>query len=189
ARRPREHALKGFQPFSAQAVAAGEMKEVAVKAHYKGELAAAQPHRALGNHVEHRLDISWRATDNVEHLAGRGPVFKSLRQLLRPSLHLVEQPRVLDRDHRLVGEGCSELDLFLGECPYLGATDTETPDSLVRSQQGNGEGGPESHPERHRVPFRELLALDRKIMHVNRFAIHHRASIHPGSRNWPFDKI
>src|SRR5262249_1371962 len=125
ARRPREHALKGFQPFSAQAVAAGEMKEVAVKAHYKGELAAAQPHRALGNHVDHRLDISWSATDTFEHLAGRGPVFKSLRQLLRPSLHLVEQPRVLDRDHRLVGEGCSELDLFLGECPYLGATDTE----------------------------------------------------------------
>ena len=28
-------------------------------------------------------------------------------------LHLVEQPHVLDRDHRLVGEGLDELDLAL----------------------------------------------------------------------------
>jgi hypothetical protein len=29
-------------------------------------------------------------------------------------LHLVEQPRVLDRDHRLIGEGGGELDLLTG---------------------------------------------------------------------------
>ena len=29
-------------------------------------------------------------------------------------LHLVEQPHVLDRDHRLVGEGLHQLDLLVG---------------------------------------------------------------------------
>ena len=33
-------------------------------------------------------------------------------------LHLVEQPRVLDRDHRLVGEGGDQLDLLVGERPH-----------------------------------------------------------------------
>ena len=30
-------------------------------------------------------------------------------------LHVFEQPHVLDRDHRLVGEGCDQLDLLVGE--------------------------------------------------------------------------
>ena len=33
-------------------------------------------------------------------------------QLPRPRLHLLEQPRILDRDHRLIGEGSSKLDLL-----------------------------------------------------------------------------
>ena len=40
---------------------------------------------------------------------------------LRARLHLVEQAHVLDRDHRLVGEGLDDLDLPLGEFPRLGA--------------------------------------------------------------------
>ena len=36
-------------------------------------------------------------------------------ELLRSRLHLVEQPHVLDRDHRLVGEGLDQLDLLVGE--------------------------------------------------------------------------
>ena len=36
----------------------------------------------------------------------RGPqILERARQLLGPCLHLLEQPHVLDRDHRLVGEG------------------------------------------------------------------------------------
>ncbi len=32
---------------------------------------AAEPHRALGHHVEHGLDVVRRAGDDAEHLAGR----------------------------------------------------------------------------------------------------------------------
>ena len=34
------------------------------------------------------------------------------RSSSRARLHLVEQPHVLDRDHRLVGEGLDQLDLL-----------------------------------------------------------------------------
>ena len=38
----------------------------------------------------------------------------SVRSSVR-CLHLVEQPHVLDGDHRLVGEGLNQLDLLVGE--------------------------------------------------------------------------
>ena len=37
------------------------------------------------------------------------------RQIVGALLHLVEQPRVLDGDHGLVGEGLDQLDLLVGE--------------------------------------------------------------------------
>ena len=37
------------------------------------------------------------------------------RKIACARLHLVEQPHVLDRDHRLVGEGLDQIDLFVGK--------------------------------------------------------------------------
>ena len=53
--------------------------------------------------------------DDLQHLGGRGLLLQRLGQFARARLHLVEQPHVLDRDHRLVGEGCDQLDLLVGE--------------------------------------------------------------------------
>jgi hypothetical protein len=52
-----------------------------------------------------------------------------------------KQPHVLDRDHRLVGEGGDEVDLLLREWLHLGAADGEAADGLVFSQQWNGSIG------------------------------------------------
>ena len=38
------------------------------------------------------------------------------------SLEFVEQPHVLNSDHRLIGEGFEQLDLRRGEGAHLGAT-------------------------------------------------------------------
>ena len=65
--------------------------------------------------IEHRLQIEGRPADDVEHVRGRGLLLERLGQLRSPRLDLVEQPHVLDRDHRLVGEGGDELDLLVGE--------------------------------------------------------------------------
>ena len=42
-----------------------------------------------------------------------------LRKLPALVLDFVEQPHVLDRDHRLVGEGLDQLDLLIGERPHF----------------------------------------------------------------------
>ena len=49
--------------------------------------------------------IARRATDDLEHLRGRGLLFQGL-ELAGALAQFVEQPRVLDGDHRLVGESC-----------------------------------------------------------------------------------
>ena len=51
-------------------------------------------------------------------------VFQRSGQLARARLHLVEQSHVFDRDHRLIGEGLTELDLFIGEraSPHYGGS-------------------------------------------------------------------
>jgi len=51
-------------------------------------------------------------------------------------LHLVEQAHVLDRDHRLVGEGGDQLDLFFGERLHNGSGDDNHPTGLPSRKSG-----------------------------------------------------
>ena len=58
---------------------------------------------------------SWRA-QLMAHIGKElRLVLARLRELAALVLNLIEQPRVLDRDHRLVGEGRHQLDLLVGE--------------------------------------------------------------------------
>src|SRR5262249_25878791 len=56
--------------------------------------------------------------DRLGDLAKRAQFFNRLREFARARLHLVEQAHVLNRDHRLVGEGRHQLDLLVGERPH-----------------------------------------------------------------------
>ena len=58
---------------------------------------------ALGNSLEDGLHVIGRPGDDLQDFRSRGLPLQRL-----PGL--VEQPRVLDRDDRLVGEGLDELD-------------------------------------------------------------------------------
>jgi hypothetical protein len=89
-----------------------------------------QPHGALDDSLEDRLDIGRRAGDDPEDLGGR-------RLLLERLLRLVEQPDVLDRDDRLGGEDLQELDLPIGERPNFGPPDANRPDGLGPAEQRN----------------------------------------------------
>src|SRR5262249_25167087 len=63
---------------------------------------------------QHGLEIEG-GVDRLADLAKRLQLFDRLREFAGARLHLVEQPHVLDRDHRLVGEGGEQLDLSVGE--------------------------------------------------------------------------
>ena len=79
--------------------------------------AVAHAKGALRDRVEDRLGVGRRAGDRPQDLAGRRLLLERLGQLPVPRLELREQPHVLDRDHRLVGEGLEERDLLVGERP------------------------------------------------------------------------
>ena len=59
-------------------------------------------------------------------------------------LDFVEQPHVLDRDRRLVGEGRDQLDLLVGERPHLGARQGQNADRHALAQHRNAEHGAEA---------------------------------------------
>ena len=82
------------------------------------ELGLADARRVRQHGLEHRLKLAGRARDDLQHLRGRGLLLQCLGEVARARLHLVEQPHVLDRDHRLVGEGRDQLDLLVGERPH-----------------------------------------------------------------------
>ena len=62
------------------------------------------------------------------HLAESLQLGHRAGELVGARLDLIEQPHVLDRDHRLVGEGRDELDLLVGERPYLRSVDAMNAD-------------------------------------------------------------
>jgi len=64
-----------------------------------------------------------------------------------------EKARILDGDHRLVGEGLDELDLVFGERAHFGAPNEDQPNCLACVDQGDGERGAPTESER------TLLAL------------------------------
>src|SRR5262245_32076810 len=152
-----------------EAVVRHKVEEMTVKPVDKTVLGVAEPRRALGDHVEYRLDVSQRAADNVEHVAGCCLVFESFAQFLRARLHLVEQPHVLDRDQRLVGKSGDELDLPVRERLDVIALETDDGDHYAVAQQRN--------PEHRAIPADLLglqevvLGITQAIRQVNRFSL------------------
>src|SRR6516225_8257294 len=181
---------KFIQDFGRKIVGRRNFQKFAIMQPDNTEYGLAQARGALNDRIEHRLSIRWRPTDDAEDLAGRGLMLQRFRQLARARLHLVEESHILDRDHRLVGEGCGELNLLAGEGPRLCATDYEAPDRLVLSQQRDGEDRPVSSlPERQRVGFRELVALGSDIADMYRLALQDRAPGNRRSCDGQFDKV
>ena len=69
-------------------------------------------------------------------IVARNALFASLAAsaAARASCGLLEQPRVLDRDHGLVGEGLQQRDLLVGERPRRLAHDADRADAAVFPQ-------------------------------------------------------
>ena len=64
---------------------------------------------------EHGLEVKDRTADHLQHLGRGGLLLQRFGELALARLHLLEQPRVLDGDDGLVGEGLEQLDLLVGE--------------------------------------------------------------------------
>src|SRR5262249_51124707 len=93
------------------------------------------PSGALDDGIKHRLHVCGRATDDPQHLTRRLLVLQSLPQFCIALLDLLEQPHVLDGDHRLIREGFQERDLFFREGTNLHTADHDRPDRDILPQQ------------------------------------------------------
>ena len=75
-----------------------------------------EPRGVLGQHLGETDDGVERRAQFMAHIGEElRLVLARLRELPALVLDFVEQPHVLDRDHRLVGEGGDQLDLLVGE--------------------------------------------------------------------------
>src|SRR5262252_4007709 len=85
----------------------------------------AHPGGVLDHGLQNRLQFCGRARDDPQDLARRGLLLERLGEVAVPRSELREQAHILNRDHRLVGEGPRELDLLLSEWTHL---DPSNPD-------------------------------------------------------------
>src|SRR5271167_2832280 len=101
ARREREYALHCGQLLRGPAVMGFEMDQLAVKPENTAAGSAAQDRRAAGDRIEGRLHVAWRTGNDAQDLR-RGRLF--FERLAR----LVDEPRILDGDDRLVGKSLDQ---------------------------------------------------------------------------------
>ena len=96
-----------------------------------GLVGIAQPRRRFDQRLQDRLEIEGRAADDLEHVGGGGLLLQRFGQIFGALAQLVEQPRVLDGDHRLGGEILHQLDLLVGEGPDFLPVNDDRADQLV----------------------------------------------------------
>ena len=119
--------------------------------------------------------------------AQRPQLADRLRKFVRARLHLVEQPHVLDRDHRLIGEGGDQLDLLVRERPYGASYERDDADRISFTQQGNSKDGPKTKRLLH-VQIR-VFRVRQHVGHMNGLCCRHRSSDDASSPAFVWDGL
>ena len=132
-------AFEHFVNFGRKVPARQDAEHRAIVAEEHRLLGSAQPRRGVGDGLEHGIEVRRRAADDRENCAGRRLLLQRLAEVARPGLHLVEQPRVLDGDHGLVGEGLHQFDVPRRKLADAVAPKDEQADALALPHQGNDE--------------------------------------------------
>jgi hypothetical protein len=143
-----ERAQRGVRRVVIAARQRGEHDLIAVDPGQRARVRAKQADGALHNRVEDRLDIRLGAADDAQDVAGGGLRVQRRGQLAVARLELGEQPHVLDRDHRLVGEGLEESGLPRSEEMNLSAPDEDDANRDAFSRQGDRKHSPVAEPAR-----------------------------------------
>jgi len=137
----------------------------------------ADPDGVLQHGRKHRLKIAGRTADDLEHLRGCRLLLQRFGEFARALLLRLEQPRVLDRDDRLVGKGLDQLDLLLSEWPY---------GSAMQKEQANGSPLPQKRHAKDRTKIPEscrftegIFRISKYVWNLNRFALQQNSAAPP----------
>src|SRR5262245_32542598 len=98
----------------------------------------AQSRCGLHQRIEYFLHVERRPADDLQNVGGGSLLFQGFRQLALARLLSLEQSRVLNGDHRLVGEGLDQRDLLVIERRDPGPRQCDDADGLALQQQGHG---------------------------------------------------
>src|SRR5262245_57865805 len=126
------------------AVDCDQAKKIAVALEQPRVIRLAQARHRLNESIEYRLQVESRPADHLEHISGGGLLLQRFSQL-------VEEARVLDRDHRLFCEIADQLDLLFAKRPHLLAVDDDGTDQLALLEHWDGNHCPRtSNRGKHR---------------------------------------
>src|SRR5262249_35980756 len=131
--------------------------------------------------------IEGRAADDLEDVGGGGLLLQRLVQFLRTLLLGFEQPDVLNRDYRLIGEGFDQLDLVIRERFDLSLQNRGDPPKRPFTEHRNRHSGTEALlfdqigkfiirqlqyiPDMNRASFKCSLACDGAWAWAQRMAV------------------
>src|SRR5262249_2312837 len=103
---------------------------------------AANPGGTLNDGVEDRLNIGGRAANDTEHLGRCSLMFQGFTQFCIALLQFLEQPHVLDGDHRLVGKGLQKSDLLGSERTRLDSSNKDRAERCTLAEQWDSQPSP-----------------------------------------------
>ena len=162
---PEQPGFADFQADGHRAIAGHAPHPVAFDLEERRVAGLAQPRSVPDDGVQDRLQVGRRARDHAEDLARR-------RLLLEGLFRLVEQPHVLDRDRRLVGEDLEQLDLLVGEGTDHHPPDPDRPDGAPLAQERRGKRASIPDLSCVRAAEREIrLVRGGEVMDVDRFPV------------------
>ena len=131
--------------------------------------------REIVDEVERILDlmnVERRAADHLQHVGGRGLLLQRFSEVIGLRPDLVEQPRVLDRDHRLIGKRRDQLDLLPGERLRDRTAGCNHADGDALAQKRNAEHGAEvAAPDRFSP---RVIRIGQHVRNVNDAACERR---------------
>jgi hypothetical protein len=169
ARRRREVAPGELERRGWIVVLGHHVDQFAVEAVDRAEEAAAQAGRALRDGLEDGLGVHRGAADRVQDLPGGGLLLQGLRERLVLSLQLGEHAHVLDRDHRLVGEGLEQRHVRVREAAGFPARHQHGAEGVTLAEHRHRDDAPEAELTPHPAD----VLVDRCVLGVRH--VHHGA--------------
>src|SRR5262249_25118959 len=104
----------------------------------RARVPAQQANGALHDCVEHWLNICLRPADHAQDVARGGLLVERRGQVPITRLQLLEQPHVLDSDHRLISEALDQRHLSPRKPPWLRPGDSNRADGTPFTHHGHG---------------------------------------------------
>src|SRR5262249_33595422 len=153
-------ALPQLQGTGRGIVGSGGTAAFAIVAENHAVLGTANADGILQQRPEDTLEVERRSADGLEHLGPGSLLPQRFAQLLCARLHVVEQPHILNCDHRLVGKCGHQLDLPVSEGLDLRFPQRDDAERETLAQQWDGQHRPHAHFPQRLVHFVFGVGLD-----------------------------